>query len=119
MTDGTEGAGLAGRPPGFPGLVGRARARAIHHRLSVLPPSSSSRLAGGRGGGEESFPSRFMEDFFFYYSALSSSVSLLAADSALFVLLFSAICERWGTVVSELCGFLVIFAFFLGGTKWK
>jgi len=72
VTDGTEGAGFAGRPPGSRVLLGGRGPSIIAFRVVLL--AASVVPAAGRGG-EESFPSGFMEDFF--YSALSL-VSLLA-----------------------------------------
>jgi hypothetical protein len=89
VTDGTEGAGPVGRPPGSRVLLG-GRGWAGHPSLPPprgcwLPPSSSiaGRATEVEVRTEENFPSRLMETEDFFYSALPS-VSLLV-DSALFV----------------------------------
>jgi hypothetical protein len=89
VTDGTEGAGPVGRPPGSRVLLG-GRGWAGHPSLPPprgcwLPPSSSiaGRAAEVEVRTEENFPSRLMETGDFFYSALPSGSLLI--DSALFV----------------------------------
>jgi len=95
VTDGTEGAGFAGRPPGSRVLLGgRGRGPSII-AFRVVLLAASVVPAAGRGVEVEvrrAFLAWFRGELLLLRAFFGFS---LLADSALFALIFSAICERW------------------------